>query len=292
MRKVILRLLKTTSKPFIGKGFIDKHFHFLIPVFEFFYTLLQKREKIIVKLPLDLRLKVFSDDPGVGMSLISRGSFEPALTNIFLKTLRSDQVFLDIGANYGYYTILASKLVGKSGRVFAFEPDPENIELLQENIDLNNCTNVAIEQKAVSEKNGKIFFESQKFNKGESAISRGSSGISVESIALDSFGTKRDIRRVDVLKIDVEGAEIGVLKGAKKLISESRELTLFIEYNPSRIEYYGGKPQELMTLLSELGFQILNIADESKGIKLSFSLSNLEETLKHTTYCNLICFKV
>ena len=90
------------------------------------------------------------------LGLTVRETWEPNETRLTIGKVRQGNVFVDIGANIGYYTILASRLVGKSGKVFAFEPEPSNFEILAKNVELNKCDNVVLENKAVALKSGKL----------------------------------------------------------------------------------------------------------------------------------------
>lgn len=274
------KILKKIAKVFLGKGFIDKFAPFLIPVFERFYIASQKSEAKIVKIP-NGKLKVTTKDTSVSLSLLAKGSYEPKETELVLKKLKRGDVFFDIGANIGYYTVLASKKVGPRGRVFAFEPDFENFKQLSENVKLNKCKNVVLENKAVSDRNGRIKFKIEHLKKGESRASKNGQ-ISVPTIKLDNYG------KIDVLKMDIEGAEIMALRGAKKTLNR-RGIKLFIEYNPGSLEEFARGPNELLRLIRQLGFGLISIVDETRGQILPYSEMNLKSVMNHTTFCNLYC---
>ena len=152
------------------------------------------------------------------------GSYEKDYVKAFTNSLQSGFVVFDIGAHTGYFTLNASRIVGNDGQVFAFEPLPRNISLLKKHLQLNNCKNVRLLEVAVSSKSGqKGFISRNSFmghlsNKGE---------LKVEVVALDELMLQKNFPHPNVIKIDVEGHDYLVLKGAAKLIRESRP-TLFI----------------------------------------------------------------
>ncbi len=272
------------AKPFFGKGFVDAHFPFLIDLFERVYVLVQKNELKMVRIPFG-HLLVSSKDTSIGLALLLKGSFEPKQTQLFIKTLKKGDYFLDIGANVGYYTVLGSKLVGKNGKVFALEPEKENFELLWKNIELNGCTNVQPKNLAISDRVGKIRFSSQKYRKGESTISK--SGDFVNTTTLDSY--LKGLKRLDCLKMDIEGAEILALKKASGL-KRFRNLKFFIEYNPQSLKKFG-EPEEIISELETLGFKIQRIISEAKDTIYSYSELNLKNALRNATYCTLFAVK-
>lgn len=146
------------------------------------------------------------------------GFHEVGKKKLFEKTIESGSTVYDIGANVGIYTILSSLLCGESGRVYAFEPVPHNLEYLRKHVDLNNLGNVTVIGAAVSNINGKINF----LDNGDHCTSHISSEgeIELESVSLDSFVLEQKNPPPDYLKIDVEGAENLVIEGATKTIKK------------------------------------------------------------------------
>ena len=90
------------------------------------------------------------------LRLSFNGVYEPCETEFVMNEIKKGDVVLDIGANIGYYTLIFARLVGEEGKVFAFEPDPENFALLKKNVEINGYHNVVLVQKAISNKTGKI----------------------------------------------------------------------------------------------------------------------------------------
>ena len=104
--------------------------------------------------------------------------------NILKQNIHSGNIVLDIGANIGYYTLIMSKLVGSTGKVYAFEPEPKNFEVLKKNIELTKLDNVILEQKALSDIDGVTYLELSK-DSGQHRLS--DHGVKVEQITLDSY---------------------------------------------------------------------------------------------------------
>ena len=95
-------------------------------------------------------------DSAVATHLFVSKTWEPEETKLVSRLLEEGDVFVDVGANLGYFTLIASDAVGKTGRVFAFEPEPNNFSLLQKNVEVNKCANVCCERKAVSTQTSRL----------------------------------------------------------------------------------------------------------------------------------------
>jgi len=105
------------------------------------------------------------------------GGYENTETELFEECIKKGDVVLDLGANIGYYTLIAAKLVGESGKVYAFEPDPTNYSFLKKSVEMNNYKNIVCEQKAVSNKNGKVRLFLDKYQTGAYNIVGGATSI-------------------------------------------------------------------------------------------------------------------
>jgi len=147
---------------------------------------------------------------------ILNGTYEPEQTRHFREQLKPGATVLDVGAHVGYYTVLSARLVGRQGRVFAFEPNPRNCGFLRKHVAANRLANVTVEQSAVSDTNGVAGFD---FGTGTGTGHLANSGtVEVRTLRLDDYCADRGVVP-DAIKIDVEGAELDVLRGAQKMIS-------------------------------------------------------------------------
>jgi len=161
------------------------------------------------------------------------GSYEYDKQRLFSEIVTEGSVVYDIGAHVGFYTLLASVLVGPRGKVIAFEPLPKNIQYLKEHLKINQCNNVEVIEAAVSSKSGKSFFI-QGGNTFTGYLSKDTEGIEIEIISLDDLINKNNLPIPHIIKIDVEGAELEVLKGAKDLIA-TKKPTIFLSVHTKDI---------------------------------------------------------
>jgi FkbM family methyltransferase len=158
------------------------------------------------------------------------GEVEPAVQQVLAERLRPGMVFYDLGANIGYFTLLAARLVRMKGKVFSFEPDPEIASRLRRNIERNGFKNVIVIEAGIWSENGPVNFVASdvsspdrgvgKFVAGEGELN----GTPTHCVALDEF--VRSAPLPDVIKCDVEGAEVEVFRGAEKLLASHHPLVL------------------------------------------------------------------
>lgn len=181
--------------------------------------------------------------------------YEPAVWRQVMTEVRPGDVFVDVGAFVGLYTLAVVRRVEKGGQVFAFEPDVLNYELLREHCRINTVSSsVVAENKAVGSKVGQVGFAG---GRGlESRIETEESAAQVvDMVTLDSyFGG----RKIDILKIDVEGFEQAVLEGAAALLSDQsrRPRAIFIEVHPFAWSISGATSDGLLALLQSRGYSI------------------------------------
>src|SRR3990172_5392705 len=146
------------------------------------------------------------------------GSYEAKKQVVISKTLRLGQTFYDIGANVGFYTLLGGRCVGSSGRIVAVEPLPRNVQLLDRHLSINDISNVCVVVKAVSDFIGTARFSTE----GHSTSKLSADGqTSVEVTTLDALVETMEYPP-DIMKVDIEGAEMKLLRGAKKVLEEFR----------------------------------------------------------------------
>jgi FkbM family methyltransferase len=146
----------------------------------------------------------------------------------FLKTyLREGMVFVDVGANIGSHAINAARLVGGTGSVFAFEADPDTYRILAENIESNNLRNIMATQTCVSDHAGTLSFYKHKDSAKSSIVDRGEKvSVTLPSDTLDNLIPANT--KTDILKVDVEGAELSVLRGARQFFNDQRRPSVVI----------------------------------------------------------------
>lgn len=224
--------------------------------------------------------------------------FEQETVRIIERKLGSGMIMVDIGAHVGYFSLLGASLVGNSGKIYAFEPEPENYKLLSDNIKRNGYQNVSAQNKAVSGVSGQAELFISGLDNGSHSIyqneKRKTTGfVPVETVNLDEFIRSEGSPKVDLIKIDVEGAEIDVIQGMTDTLNREEAPTLLIEFCPFLLEAAGKQPVDLIKLVRQLGFRIQYI-DENAGMVALESEGEaqlIETLLKHQTYVNIYCVK-
>jgi len=201
---------------------------------------------------------------------IISGGPEKLTTEMFKNVVKEGDVVLDLGANIGYYSLLAARLVGEKGKVYAFEPEPVNYSLLLKNIELNGYDNIVAVQKAVSNVAGKVRLFLDKKDTGAHTIYQPDDErefTEVESVILDDF-FKDKKHPINVIKMDVEGAEMAAFSGMDRIIRESENLKMFVEFYFPGMKRAGNAPREFARrLLEDYHFSILAIGEYTKDRK-------------------------
>lgn len=194
---------------------------------------------------------------------VSRGclfdSYEDIETGLVRKHLKPGQVFLDIGANIGWFTLLASTIVGEEGHVHAFEPRRPTVDYLRRSISANGLdTLVSLHDFGLDKEDGEHFLTWPKNtrNPGHSELAHSPGGADLETIpvkvrALDAMG----LSKVDFIKIDVEGAEMRALEGGKATIDSSRPIVLSELYPEQLQKISGATPQDFFAWFSSRNYR-------------------------------------
>lgn len=214
------------------------------------------------------RFRLDTRDVGIAHEVLLHGAYESTETLLFAESVPEGGVVLDVGANVGIYTVIAAERVGPQGRVYALEPDPANFSLLCENVALNGYGDrVVVLQKAVADASGQRRLVQHDVNLGlhhlnDDAELEGHwvSSTMVETVSLDGLIEAERLERVDVVKLDVEGAEGLVVDGARRLLASER-LTVFSEWRPDSLRTLGYDPVGLVDRLRRLGFCV-EVLDE------------------------------
>jgi FkbM family methyltransferase len=184
------------------------------------------------------------------------GRRDPAIDRFIRGRIGAGAVFVDAGANIGAYTVPASRQVGPNGRVVAFEAHPVTYAYLARNIVLNTLGNVVGLNNALGSKPGWVEMDYQRSNPGETHVAADSTptGTRVELVTLDDTMTRLGIARIEYLKIDVEGYELQVLRGARGIIDRSCGIVVQTELIEQHLRRYGTTVADVVAFLRELGF--------------------------------------
>ncbi|MGH9829534.1 MAG: FkbM family methyltransferase, partial [Blastocatellia bacterium] len=222
-------------------------------------------------IPFPLRLPFgvwwLAENDDYGYNLLS-GDYETREWRFVARFLRPGMNVLDIGAHHGFYTMLASRCVGPQGRVIAFEPSPRERSKLTRHVRLNHCRNVEIEAFAVGDTDSQAeLFLVKGVETGCNSlrlpnVSAPTQRILVSVRTLDSVLPCRGISHVDFAKIDVEGAEWSVFKGAAALLSRRPRPVILCELEDIRTAPWGYRAQEAAEFLRQAGFYWFQISPE------------------------------
>jgi FkbM family methyltransferase len=162
------------------------------------------------------------------------GTFERRTQAAFQKLVKKDGVVFDIGANVGFFTLLASYLVGPLGKVVAFEPVPRNVGMLRRHLEMNGIENVEVRPVAVTGITGVARMRTWHSNMEWKLAPEGD--IEVETVALDDIWSAGALPRPDLIKMDIEGAEAAALAGAARLLAEARPVLVLSAHGREQYE--------------------------------------------------------
>ena len=222
------------------------------------------------------------------------GEYEPTTTWVFRELLSEGDVVVDAGAHWGYFTLLASRLSGARGHVFAFEPHPRNYTILTKNILANGLDNITAIQKAVSDQTGTVSLNTSRTTVGHSIFAvppqprmdgEAEMKIAVEAISLDAFFSGTAIQP-KLVKIDIEGAESLALAGMHNLISRNPGLMIILELNPTLLSEHSSAHH--LDDLAKFGFQFILIDDESRRLQQA-TKQDMVAKISQKVLCNLLC---
>jgi len=241
-------------------------------------------------------------DPKDSLGLSVNEIYGRIETQIVKNEVQSGNTVLDIGANIGYFTLIFAKHVGNTGKVFAFEPEPRNFELLRKNIQINEYNNVVLENRIVSEKNEKIKLYLSENNAGMHRIYPShfcsENFVELQSVSLDEyFKNNPYANKIDFIKLDAEGSELGILQGMKNILNLNKKLKIFLEFVPSCIKEYGSNPERILNFLKSNEFQISYINEDKKKAEQVDDMDYLlqkydgDKLEGHPKRTNLLCVR-
>jgi FkbM family methyltransferase len=191
----------------------------------------------------------------VGAALFN-GGFENTERSFVERFLRPGMAVLDIGAHHGFYTLLASRKVGSQGRVLAVEASPREREKLELHLRINGCKNVQVESRALADREGDAEFYVVKGSQTgcnslrRPEVSEAAEAIPVRLARLDNVLREHQIEKVDFIKLDVEGAELSVLRGAAQLLKKCPRPVILAEVFNIRTRPWGYEANESIRYLA------------------------------------------
>jgi FkbM family methyltransferase len=264
MKKIIIKILQTISENIQIKGFPK----FILLIKNKLFS-----SNTVYKAYNNVNLKIF---PNVGfhcLNILNHGGFDTI--KIFEKYLNLGDTFIDIGANLGYMSINASKIVGPKGKIISFEPDNTIYNLLENNISLNNVENIKLNKIGLSNYNGEASFNiatesglsrlENKNNNLEGLILQ--TKITIKVKTLDSFLSENNFTnlKIKMIKIDVEGHELNILQGAINLLKDSKPI-IILEINPGALIQNDLSLTNIVNFLDPLDYDSFFINSHSADI--------------------------
>ena len=238
-----------------------------------------------------IRFAYDKNDQSVPSSIITNNCYEPETLQAIKQVLSPGSIFIDGGANIGFFSLIASKLVGENGLVIAFEPTDVTRQYLIKNIYLNKLNNILVDSSAISISEGEVVFKLEAnpeansicMNHKLSEIEKNLNLVRVKSVSIDSFCENNDIKYVDLIKLDIEGQELNAIRGSKKTLLNNQKIRIIFELNiyknPKGIEY----AKNIFNELIQIGFNHFETLVEPKVIIRSLNTDEEVELLKKLT---------
>ena len=227
------------------------------------------KKPVVMKWMNDLCLRIYPKNE-VFRSIFVRGIYDPNLIVAINSLLPFKGVFLDVGSNMGYCSLLMSKIVGEDGRVFAIEPSERDFLRLVDNVNLNRLSNVNVYRFAVSDKIGKVKIsiaseERSALNTlGTEFSNKGIEKVQTEEVdsnTLDAFVEKEELDRIDVIKMDIEGSELKALNGARNTIERYRP-SLIVGINKNSLQANNASLEEVEKTLRKLRYKMYCLTED------------------------------
>jgi FkbM family methyltransferase len=254
-----------------SKEFLSRHFGSM-----YAYILAASSQVQLVELD-DFRIYVRGNDLYIGAPIARGVAYEDHVAQQVRRNLKPGDVFVDVGANIGYFSLLAASIVGVGGKVIAFEPNVANCELLKLSIKQNEFEQIEVYNNAVAEcdqdfilevegsngwlvpleaANSTPFYISEKYDNSSEHIQR----FLTKAVTLDNV--LEDVPRIDLIKIDIEGAEPRALQGMNGILQKHRPV-LFTEFYPAMLQTVSGvTPEAYLDKLREIGYDIFIIESD------------------------------
>ncbi|MCI0707129.1 MAG: FkbM family methyltransferase [Ignavibacteriae bacterium] len=238
--------------------------------------------------------KMFLDSSDSLRLSFHNGIYEEFETNLIKKEVKAGDVILDIGANIGYYTLIFARLVGDTGKVFAFEPDPTNFSLLKKNVEINGYKNVILIQKAVSNKSETLKLYLCEDNRGDHRIyDSGDSrqSVEIESLVMDEY-FQHNGQKINFIKMDIQGAELRAVSGMANILKQNKSVKIISEFWPYGLTTSGASPVVYLELFTNNGFKLYELNEKNKKLD-SVNIQELLQayTIEKKNYTNIFCVR-
>jgi len=241
----------------------------------------------------DLMLPVA--DQGMLIMALATAHLHPRIREVLEASIRPGDIVIDGGSNVGFFSLLAAVFLKGSGQVVAFEPEPSAFRLLRQNVERNGFQSIVrLEEKALTNSNGFFEFSVVPDEPMRSSLvaEAGPMGraIRVLGVRLDDYVKTQDLKSVDIIKLDLEGAEPLALSGMEKSLLTAR--LLVFEINGPLLKQMGVEPLDLVLKVSELGsFKQISFVDEQENRAYPWNVENFKLVLRDRGILDIVCTK-
>jgi FkbM family methyltransferase len=227
-----------------------------------------------------LKAEWYEFQPGLWMRLNARdmiqqtilleGIWDPALTGFIETTLKPGDVFIDVGAHVGYFTLLAARRVTEAGTILSIEPNPAALEELHQNVERSRLNNVLIAHTACgdSDESVRLYLHTESNSSMASLSAANATGgieVDVACSTLDDLCAERGVARAHLIKIDVEGAELSVLRGMDRILREMRPI-IVLELEPRLLSAFGASTDAILALLAAYDYRVAPLGGHSNYV--------------------------
>lgn len=238
------------------------------------YRAVTQRPPSMERLPCPLNVEGYllwfdSSVPSFTVRGIAMGTYERGTVALLRRTLAGGMTVVDVGGHIGYYSVLAASLVGPEGRVTTFEPDPRNRQVLERNIADNALDQVVrVVPKGLGAEEGRVALHRYCADSGSSSMYRrgaaSAGSVLVDVTTLDAWAGSEGWPGIDVVKIDVEGAEGSVLAGMTEVVRRNPVMALILEFNAEALGESDVDGEQLMARLHDLGFEAIDVIEDGE----------------------------
>lgn len=217
--------------------------------------------------------------PAGELGLALTGFSEARVTEYIQSIVTPGMVVLDVGAHVGYYSLMLADLAGPTGRLFAFEPEPANRDILEKNVALNNFTNTTIVGKAVGASGGMLRLHLAPENTGGHTVYPApghNRTIEVAVVTIDEYLQSVSADRVDFIKMDIEGYEHRALQGMERTLARATRQRIVMEYSPLMLRRAGSFPSAPLEFVQRLGFRLFEIGASIRPVSIDSLVSRYD----------------
>lgn len=234
----------------------------------------------------DQRVRAASLDRLVFLALHRAGLLGAEEARLLRKMVGEGMQVVDIGANIGLYALLLAQLAGKTGRVFAFEPEPNLFSMLCDNCATNGALNITPFQCAAGASNGRAMFQRSTFNSGDNSLGESRRTVKPFEVEVARLDDVLPVRKVQFIKLDVQGHELGALTGMQEVIASSPDVRVFFEFWPGGLRAANTTPESLLGFFRERGFELYET--KSGSVRRLRDSHQLVSKLGRKKYTNLL----